>query len=58
MNKTIDKSIIHDIFIIQCDDSIMRGFYCFGFIEYMIASKTNYTNLSTPNDYKKNGKII
>ena len=29
-------------------------------MEYMIAGKTllDYTNLFSPNDYKKNGKII
>ena len=34
--------------------------YCIGFIEYMLAGKIllDYTNLFSPNDYKKNGKII
>ena len=38
----------------------MCGFYCIGFIEYMLAGKTlsNYTNLISPNDYKKNDKIL
>ena len=45
---------------IQDDDSIVYGFYSIVFIEYMIAGKTflNYTNLFSPNDYQKNGKII
>ena len=38
----------------------MCGFYCNAFIEYMLAGKTllNDTNLVSPNDYKKNDKII
>ena len=38
----------------------MCGFYCTAFIEYMIAGKTllDYTNSFSPNDYKKNDKII
>ena len=38
----------------------MCGFYCIAFIEYMLAGKTllDYTNLFSPNDYKKNDKII
>ena len=31
LNKIRDKSITHDIFRIQDDDSIMCGFYCFLF---------------------------
>ena len=38
----------------------MCGFYCIAFIEYMLAGKTllNYTNLFSPNNYKKNDKVI
>ena len=38
----------------------MCGFYCIAFTEYVLAGKSllNYTNLFSPNDYKKNGKII
>ena len=55
-----DKSITHNIFKIQDDDSIMCGFYFIAFIEYIIVGKTllDYTNLFSPNDYKKNDKII
>ena len=37
----------------------MCGFYCTTFIEYMLAGKTllDYTNIFSPNNYKKNGKI-
>ena len=60
LNKIKDKSITHNIFRIQDNDSIMCGFYCIAFIEYILAGKTllDYTNLYYPNDYKKNDKII
>ena len=47
-------------FRIQSDDSIMCGFYCIAFIEYMITGNTllNYANLFSPNDYQNNDKII
>ena len=60
LNKIKDKSITHNIFRIQDNESIMCGFYCITFIEYMLAGKTllDYTNLFSPNDYKKKDKII
>ena len=60
LRKIKEKSITHSIFRVQGDDTIMWGFYCIAFIEYMIAGKTllDYTNLFSPNDYKKNDKII
>ena len=38
----------------------MYGFYSVTFIEYMLAGKAllDYVNLFSPNDYKKNDKII
>ena len=58
--KVKDKSITQNIFRLQDDDSIMYGFHCFVVIEYMLALKTllSYTNLFSPNDYKKNDQII
>ena len=51
-----DRSISHNIFRMQGNKSVMCGFYCIAFIEYMVAGKTllDYTNLISPNDYKKN----
>ena len=44
----------------QDNESIMCGFYCIAFIEYILAGKTllDYTNLFSSNNYKTNGKII
>ena len=38
----------------------MCGFYCITFTGQMLAGKAllDYTNLFSPNDYKKNEKII
>ena len=60
LNKIRDKSITQNIFRIQDNESIMCGFYCIAFIEYMLAGKTllDCTNLFSPNDFKKNGKIM
>ena len=38
----------------------MCGFYCITFIEYMLGGRTllDYPNLFSPDDYKKNDKIM
>ena len=60
LNKIKDKSITHNTFRIQDDNSIMCGFYHIAFIEYMLAGKTllDYTNLFSQNDYNMNDKMI
>ena len=60
LNKIRNKSITHNIFRILDNESIIFGFYCIAFIEYMLSGKTllDYTNFFSPNDYKKNDKII
>ena len=53
-------SITTNIFRIQGYDSIMCGYFCIGFIDFMLAGKTltEYTNLFSPNNFKKNDEII
>ena len=38
----------------------MCGYFCIGFIDFMLKSKRlwEYKNLFSPNEYKKNDKII
>ena len=38
----------------------MRGYFCIGFIDFMLARKTliDYTNLFSPYDFDKNDQII
>ena len=51
-------SIATNIFRIQAYGSIMCGYFCTGFIDFMLAGKTEYTNLFSPNNFKKNDDII
>ena len=55
-----NKNIKTNIFRIQAYDSIMCGYFCIGFIDFMLAGKTltEYTNLFSPNSFKKNDDII
>ena len=55
-----NKNIKANIFRAQENDSIMCGYVCFGFIDIMLAGKklTDYTNLFSPHDLKKNDDII
>ena len=50
-----NKNIITNIFGIQAYDSIMCGYFCIGFINFMFNgnSLTDYTSLFSPNDLKK-----
>ena len=54
------KRIKSNIFRIQAYDSIVCGFFCMEFINYMFKGKTllDNTNLFSPNDFKKNDRII
>ena len=61
IKKFIDnKNIIANIFRTQTYDSILCGYFCIGFINFMLADKklTDYTNLFSPYDFKKNDNII
>ena len=55
-----NKNIKTNIFRIQAYDSIMCGYFCIGFINFMLKGKTltNFMNLFSPNDFKKNDDII
>ena len=56
----IDKSIVlTNIFRIQAYDSVMCGYFCTGFIDFMLEGKTltDFTNLCSPNNFKKNDDI-
>ena len=60
INKVIgNNNIKSNIFRIQSHDSIMCGYYCVEFTNYMLEGKTlDYINLFSPNDFKKNNQII
>ena len=44
-----------NIFRVQEENSIMCGYFCIGFIDFMLTGKklTDYTNLFSPHDLKK-----
>ena len=45
----------------QANDSMMCGYFCIGFIDFMLKGKNllhYYTNLFSPNEYENNDKII
>ena len=55
-----NENIKTNIFRIQTYDSIMCGYFCIGFIDFMFKGKTltEYINLFSPNDFKKNDDTI
>ena len=55
-----NKNIKANIFRIQENNSVMCGYFCIGFIDFMLAGKklTNYTNLFSPHGFRKNDNII
>ena len=59
-NRSSLKRIKSHMFRIQAYDSIMCGYFCIEFINYMLKGKTllDYTNLFSPNDFKKNDQVI
>ena len=63
--KEIKRFIGHkntktNMFRIQADNSIMCGYFCIGFIDFMFAGKSliDFTSLFSPYNFKKNDKII
>ena len=55
MKRIKNKNIKSNIFRIQDNNSIMCGYFCILFIEYMLNNKTliDFTNLFSPWDLKK-----
>ena len=54
------KTIITNIYRRQAYDSVVCGYFCIGFINFMFNGKslTDYNNLFSPNDFNKNDDII
>ena len=55
-----NKNIITNIYRIQAYDSIMCGYFCIGFTDFVLKDKSllDYANLISPNDLENNDKII
>ena len=61
IKKNIYRStIIANILIIQAYDSVMCGYFCKGFIEFMLKGKSlaDFTNLFSTNGSLKNDDMI
>ena len=55
-----NKNIIANIYRVQNYDSIMCGYFCISFINYMFKGRslTDFIDLFSPNDFKKNDDKI
>ena len=55
-----NKNIIANIFRVQANISVMYGYFCNGFIDFMLVRKklTDFTSFFSPYDFKKNDEII
>ena len=55
-----NKNTKTNIYRIQANNSVMCGYFCIGFIDFMLARKTltDYTALFSPHDFDKNDQII
>ena len=62
MKAFIDRSlsIATSIFRIEAYNSIMCGYFCIVFVDFMLAGKNlaEFSNLFSPNSFKKNDDII
>ena len=60
LKDLLDIKTQKQTFRIQADDSIMCGYFCTGFINFMFAGRSliDFTGLFSPYDFKKNDKII
>ena len=55
-----NENIKTNIFRVQAYDSVMCGYFCIGFIDFMFKGKTvtKFTNLFSPNNFEKNDDVI
>ena len=60
LNFIENENIITNIYRIQAYNSLMYGYFCIGFIDFMLKGKSllDYINLFSPDNYEKNDKII
>ena len=54
------RNIKSNIFLVPANNSIMFGYFCIGFIDFMLAGKTlvNFTSMFSLHDFEKNDSII
>ena len=56
----IGSENITNVYRIPAYNLIMSGYFCIGFIDFMLKGKSflDYTNLLSPNEYQKSDKMI
>ena len=54
------KNMIVNIFRLQAYDSVMCGYFCIGLFDFILKGNdlTDFINLFSPNNFKKNDKIV
>ena len=54
-----NRNIKANIFWVQANNSVMCGYFCIGFIDFMLSDKklTDFTNLFSPYDFHKKDQI-
>ena len=60
MKKFIVNKNAANIYRMQAYNSIMCGYFCIGFIDFIFKGKslTDFTNLFSPHNFKKNEEVI
>ena len=55
-----NTNIKANIFRVQANNSVIHGYFCIGFIDFMLADKklTDFISLLFPYDFEKNDSII
>ena len=55
-----NRNIIANIIRVQKNNSLMCGYFCIGFIDFMLAGKklADFTSMFSPQDFKKNDDIV
>ena len=55
-----NKNITRNIFRIQAYNSVICGYFCIGFIDFILKGKIllEYTDLFSPHEHEKNDKIM
>ena len=58
--RFIGNKNMANIYRTEVFDSIICGYFCIGCIDFMLKGKNllDYTNLFSPSEYEKNGKMI
>ena len=55
-----NKNIKANIFQVQSNNSIIRGYFCIGFIDFMLAGKKliDFTSMFSPYEFEKSDSIV